>query len=269
MDNKHIENDLRSFQLQQMSKVKGELLRQTIKQIESNRKKLIELEKTRDDLTHMIVHDLKNPLTGIVSTVELFSSGTLGPLTDDQKKFLEIARISYKKLSNMIMDLLDIRKIEENKLELNKETFPAKDILETISWIKSLASKEKKEIVLNIQKNIKIKVDKNLISRVIENLLTNAVKHTPPEGKISLNIKKNKNDILFEVIDTGEGIPPEYLDRVFDRFFKVESQTMKTKIDTGLGLTFCKMAVEAHGGKIGIESEVGKGSRFYFHLPQG
>lgn len=227
----------------------------------------VKLEQLRDDLTHMIVHDLKNPLTGIVSAVELINSGTLGPITDEQKKFLATAQISYKKLSNLIMDLLDIRKMEDNKLELNIESFKGEDILEAVAWTRSLASKEKKNLTFKAQDNINISADKNLIVRVVENLLTNAVKHTPPEGKISLNITKDQQQITFEVSDTGEGIPPEYLDRVFDRFFKVSGQKMKTKIDTGLGLTFCKMAVEAHGGKIGVKSKLGQGSKFYFHLP--
>lgn len=229
--------------------------------------KRVKLEELRDNLTNMIVHDLKNPLTGIVSAVELINSGTLGPVTNEQKKFLATAQVSYKKLSNMIMDLLDISKMEDASLKLELERFSGADLLNSLDWTNQLAAKEKKSLKFDIDANLTILADKNLIVRVMENLITNASKHTPVNGNIIVTVKKDGKNILFSVRDTGEGIPKEYLDRVFDKFFKVEGQTMKTKIDTGLGLTFCKMAVEAHGGTIAVESDLGKGSRFYFHLP--
>ena len=109
--------------------------------------------------------------------------------------------------------------------------------------------------------------DQSLLTRVIENLVGNALKHTPTGGKVTLRASRQGGRSLFEVIDNGEGIPAEFLPRIFDKFFKVESSTLKSKIDTGLGLTFCKMAVEAHGGEIKAESTVGRGSRFFFYLP--
>lgn len=227
----------------------------------------IKLEKLRDDLTHMIVHDLKNPLTGIVTAIEIVEKGMVGPVTEKQKESLQLASINTKKLSNLIMDLLDIKKIEEHRLELQKKEIKVDELIKSLSWIKNLARREGKQMDFQIEEGAVLSVDKNLIVRVLENLLTNAIKHTPRGGNISLNAKKIKDSILFEVIDTGEGIPKEYHNRVFDRFFKVESQTLKTNIDTGLGLTFCKMVVEAHEGTIGVESEVGKGSRFYVYLP--
>jgi two-component system, NtrC family, sensor histidine kinase KinB len=227
----------------------------------------VNLEKLRDDLTHMIVHDLKNPLTGITASVDLFLSGTLGTLSEDQTKFLKTIQISSKKLTNLIMDILDVRKLEENKIDLKIVTFPVEDLVRNVDWVNDSAKKDNKKVEINTEKDLLVKGDANILTRVVENLLSNAIKHTPASGEIKLNIKKSNHDILVEVVDTGEGIPAKYLDHVFERFFKVEDQTMKTKLDTGLGLTFCKMAIEAHGGKIGVESAVGKGSRFYFTLP--
>jgi PAS domain S-box-containing protein len=229
--------------------------------------KRVKLEEMQDNLTHMIVHDLKNPLTGIVSAVELINSGTLGPVTDEQKKFLATAQVSYKKLSNMIMDLLDISKMEDSSLKLNLERFTGADLRKALDWTNQLAQKEKKELAFSIDDKLSILADKDLIVRVMENLITNASKHTPQGGQLSVTVRKEGKQLLFEVRDSGEGIPKEFLGQVFDKFFKVEGQKMKTKIDTGLGLTFCKMAVEAHGGTIAVESELGKGSRFYFRLP--
>ncbi|MFA6170711.1 MAG: PAS domain-containing sensor histidine kinase [Candidatus Margulisiibacteriota bacterium] len=227
----------------------------------------IKLEKLQDDLTHMIIHDLKNPLTGIQGSADLLLTGQVGPVNDGQKKLVQIVSSSAKKLFNLIMDILDIKKMEDNKLELAKTTFSAQELVKNLVWIISLGQQQEKEVVFNQIGELSITADQNLVTRVLENLLSNSIKHTPQGGKINLQIKKDGNQVLFEVIDSGEGIPAESLGRVFDKFFKVTDQTMKTKIDTGLGLTFCKLAVEAHGGKIGVESTVGKGSRFYFSLP--
>jgi signal transduction histidine kinase len=267
MDKKLIKKELEMFQLKNIFTAKEALLLETLKQVEHNRKKIIELEKLRDDLTHMIVHDLKNPLEGILSSAELFKGGFLGQLNDNQLKFINIIFFNARRLSNLAMDLLDIRRFEEKKLSIRKEEFPADELITNLSWMHDLAHKEQKIVEMNISGIQTIFADKHLLIRVLENLLSNAIKHTQHGGKITLCIQKNDRRILFEVIDTGEGIPSEYVDRVFDKFFKVETQDLKTKIDTGLGLTFCKMAVEEQGGKIALESTVGKGSRFYFTLP--
>ncbi|HVN67662.1 MAG TPA: ATP-binding protein [Candidatus Sulfotelmatobacter sp.] len=230
--------------------------------------KVVDLEKLRDDLTDLIVHDLKNPLTGIVTSTELLLAGPLGPLTDDQKKYLELSRIGAKKLLNLIMDLLQTRKLEENKMPLLREQFKLDDLAKELSWLELLARQEKKTFAQQIDKGLTISADRGLLIRVIENLAGNAIKHTPAGGQVTLRITHDAlRGTLFEVTDTGEGIPAEYLDKLFNRFFKVETQGLKTRLDTGLGLYFCKMAVEAHGGRIGVESTVGKGSRFYFTLP--
>jgi signal transduction histidine kinase len=228
----------------------------------------VNLEKLREDLTHMIVHDLKNPLSGITSSVRLLLDGMLGPLSDEQGQALSTIQISSKKLTNLIMDILDIRKLEENKLELQKATFPADDLIKEVSWIRESAKKDEKQVSFSAEREIVINGDPNILTRIIENLLSNAIKHTSRGGQISLNVKRVNHDILVEVLDNGEGIPAKYLAHIFERFFKVQDQTLKTPLDTGLGLTFCKMAVEAHGGKLAVESTVGKGSRFYFAIPQ-
>lgn len=150
------------------------------------------------------------------------------------------------------------------------KTFAAikgEDLQKALLWINSTAEKEGKTIIWGIDKGLVVKADEKLLIRVLENLLSNSLKHTEKGGKITLNLKKSDGQAQFEVIDNGEGIPAEYLDKIFEKFFKVEHQKMKNKIDTGLGLAFSKMAVEAQGGAIKVESVVGKGSRFYFHLP--
>ncbi|MFH1386189.1 MAG: PAS domain-containing sensor histidine kinase [bacterium] len=229
--------------------------------------KQVEIEKLHDDLIHMIVHDLKNPLSAISGTADLFLSGTACQFDEKQKNLVENIDFAAKKMTNLVMDLLQVKQTEENKLVLNKTTFPATELLQNISWLKQYSEKQERRLKAEIPADLMITADKNLVGRILENLLSNAIKHTPANGEINLRIKKDGERINFEVQDAGEGIPKEYLDRIFNKFFKVEGQIQSTKIDTGLGLTFCKMAVEAHGGEIGVASEPGKGSRFYFYLP--
>jgi PAS domain S-box-containing protein len=229
--------------------------------------KEVELEKLRDDLTHMIVHDLKNPLSGVVASVELFLSGTLGSLTADQRKFIENIQASGKKLTNLIMDMLDVNKLESNQLVLQRSNFTAAELLNNLNWLEANAQRDEKKVIFSGDPGLRINADLKLITRVLENLASNALKHTPRGGRVTVGLKKSGMEIIGEVSDNGEGIPAEYLDKVFDKFFKVSGQNLGTKLDTGLGLTFCKMAIEAHGGKIGVESTVGKGSRFYFTIP--
>lgn len=267
MDKELTERDLKILELRQAARVKEALLAETLKQVEESRKKVVALEALRDDLNHMIVHDLRNPLTGIVSITELFLSGLLGSLSGEQKKYLETVQLSARRLTNLISDLLDLAKLEAARLEVKKVNLKAEDLQNNLSWIEASAHQEGKKIDWGIEKGLTIKADEKLLVRILENLLSNALKHTEKGGRITLNIKKIPDRILFEVIDNGEGIPAEYLDKVFEKFFKVEHQKLKSKIDTGLGLAFSKMAVEAQGGTIAVESEVGKGSRFYFHLP--
>ncbi|MFH1653438.1 MAG: PAS domain-containing sensor histidine kinase [Pseudomonadota bacterium] len=223
-----------------------------------------QLESLRDELIRMIIHDLKGPLTGILSSSEILMMPGVDP--EKRLKFLKMININSKKLANMIMNLLEIRKMEEKELKLNKEVFRGSDVLEGISWLRDMALSEEKNLKIDIPEKITLYTDKGLLIRVLENLITNAIKHTPSKGDIVVNAKEEDEKILIEVIDTGEGIPKENIQHIFERFFMVKTQTLRSKFDTGLGLSFCKMAIEADGGEINVESEVGKGSRFYFYI---
>ncbi|OGC25342.1 hypothetical protein A2291_02940 [candidate division WOR-1 bacterium RIFOXYB2_FULL_42_35] len=228
----------------------------------------VKLEKLRDDLTHMIAHDLKNPIVSISSSTSLLIEDIGQQISGQQKSLLNNILITCKKLSNLIMDLLQIKNVEDNKLTLKKEKFNPQELVAGLTWIKDLASQKELNLEINASADLWLEADKDLIGRTIENLLSNAIKHTPPKGQITLNIKEESGQLLFEVIDNGQGIPKQYIPMVFDKFFKVEDQNQGSWLDTGLGLTFCKLAVEAHGGKIGVESEPTKGARFFFTIPQ-
>ncbi|MBU1999001.1 MAG: HAMP domain-containing histidine kinase [Candidatus Omnitrophica bacterium] len=232
-------------------------------------KKLCELERLKDSLVYMIVHDLNNPLTGIIGNLQLLQMEMGEALGDEQKKSLEMALLSGEDMKRMIDNLLDINKMEEGKINLRCEDFKLDEATrEVIERMQITARREDKSIFLEAREQLpNIYADKELIRRVIGNLISNAMKHIPQKGviRVKVALKNDENIFYVQVEDNGEGIPKDYLEKVFDKFVQVEDK--KAKMGRGLGLTFCKLAVEAHGGKIWVESEAGKGSTFYFTIP--
>jgi two-component system, sensor histidine kinase and response regulator len=228
--------------------------------------KIGELEDLHEELTHYIIHDLKNPLTTIFTANGLLLSGETGKLTDQQRKIVGNSQSGANHLLAMILNILDARKIEIGKIGLEKSRFSVGQLKEAVKWVVVEAGNEGKRVEIAAQDG-ELNADLNLIGRVLENLLMNAIKHTPKGGVIKLTIKKENDWCLFEVSDNGEGIPQEALPHIFDKFYRVEHQKLAVVAGVGLGLSFCKIAVEAHGGTIKAESEPGRGSKFSFSLP--
>lgn len=227
-----------------------------------------EMDRLKDDFVHSITHDLRNPLSSIHGFIKIFSEKSAGPLNEQQMKFLEIMDRSCNRLLSLVTNILDVAKIEAGKkLSLNWEECDLPNLIKKILDIQyPLAAN--KQILLEpvIPDNFpKIKADNQLLERVITNLLGNSLKFTPHNGRIRIELKNEENSIQVTIADTGAGIPPEYLDKVFDKFQQVTGQK---KGGTGLGLTICKYIVEAHQGKIWVESEPGQGAQFKFQLPK-
>lgn len=233
---------------------------------------LTKLEKVKSDLTHMIVHDFRGTLANIMGYLALLIDAHIGELNKSQKEFTEAALINSKKLLNMAADLLDINKLEEDRMPVNKQNIKLAEVFEEKEdfWSKS-ASLENKSIEIKFDKRIPIiYTDKNILERILDNLVYNAIKHTVPgKGKIKVIAEYDMEEmrIIFKVNDNGDGIPKEYLDKVFDKFFQVEAANSKKSMGVGLGLTFCKMAVDTLGGKIHLESEESKGTTAVFWIP--
>ncbi|MFQ6100421.1 MAG: ATP-binding protein [Anaerolineae bacterium] len=228
----------------------------------------VALERMRKDLTHMIIHDLRNPLSSIMSSLQLIHTAFVErdqtlPVT----KLLRVAMRSGEKLYLLIDSLLDLGRLEASETELNR-TFLSPDLLvqEAVEQIQPLALNKEQTLTAQVSRDLpKVSADGDLILRVLTNLLDNAVKFTVRGGQITLSVQRVEEKILFTVSDTGPGIAPEHHQRIFERFTRLEdAEGVK---GTGLGLAFCKLAVEAHGGHIWVESEVGQGSRFKFTLP--
>ncbi len=227
------------------------------------------LEQLKADLTHMIVHDMKNLLTSINGYTDLLSHA--GPLTPTQDQFLEKIRRNSQRLLTMIGNMLDIGRLEEGKLQLQREAVPIHKIVEPpASEVAPLLEAEGKTLHLDIPADLPpLWADRDLLTRVVSNLLSNAEKHTEPGGNVwvTAGLGEEAGTLAVSVRDDGEGIPAEYHDTIFEKFSQAGSRRLGRKTDTGLGLAFCKLAVEAHGGTIGLDSQEGQGSTFTLTLP--
>ncbi|MDD5669315.1 MAG: HAMP domain-containing sensor histidine kinase [Candidatus Omnitrophica bacterium] len=225
----------------------------------------------KESLIQMIVHDLNNPLMLILGNIELLQMECQNILSQEQKDSFQWMLSGVYEMKNMISNLLDINKMEEGKFNLRREEINCAVILnEVVVSMKVVVQQETKNISLSAPSDLPpVLADKDILKRIVSNLIGNALKFTPSGSTIEVSIRYDQDAgyVVISVKDYGLGIPPDYLPRVFEKFVQVESGQIQGRIGKGLGLTFCKMAVEAHGGKIWVESEVGKGSTFYFTLP--
>jgi len=233
----------------------------------TRRKQVEALNQLKNDLTDMIVHDLRTPLTSLLTgmqTIEL-----LGDLNADQQEFLGISIEGGHILLGMINDLLDISKIEDGSFKLECQEVEVSALLASaLRQVTSLAEAKGLTLTLETEGETLIHADEDKLRRTLVNLLSNAIKFTPEKGCVSVSGRRvDGGDFIFSVCDTGEGIPEEAHERIFEKFGQVEKRSGGRKMSTGLGLTFCKMVAEAHGGSIRVESEMGKGSTFTFVIP--
>lgn len=244
-------------------------LEESRRNLEITNDELIKLGRLKDDLTHLLVHDLKNPFVNMMELIRQTLSYDAENLTEKQVERLSLTRTSCETLLNLITTLLDISKMEEGKMVLNWSRFDIKDVIYScVKEFDVIAA----DLGIHLESvlpddTLTVKADHELIQRVIHNLLSNAIRHTHKGGSVSISANVNKENLLATVSDTGEGIPKEYWDTIFEKFAQVELSGKGFRSERGLGLTFCKMAVEAHRGRIWVESEVGKGSTFTFTLP--
>ena len=242
-----------------------------------------ELEQLRDDYTSMLVHDLRAPLTSVMNGITMTQRGLGGPVTEQQQTMLSIAQAGSQTMLELVNNLLDISRMEQGQLHLDLEPLPVYAILDAA--VERLeASARSKHIAIEQRLSLDlppIEVDKNTIVRVLQNLLDNALKFSPHHTMVVIGVMRFTADnpaahdapvhpplttgswIVFWVQDQGPGVPAAYHERIFEKFGQVRGRKGR---GTGLGLTFCKLAVEAHQGQIWLESE-DAGSTFAFALP--
>jgi PAS domain S-box-containing protein len=254
-----------------------------------------ELIQLRDDYTGMLVHDLRAPLTAIMNGIMMVRRGLGGSVTPQQDELLGIAYHSSQSMLNMVSTLLDISKMEQGRMPLRPEPFFVHEMAEeTLDRLR--ASARGNEITLQLQVPDtfpQLNADQEKVGRVLQNLVDNAIKYSPSGGEVTVGVawlhvnihgklvESNASQspegipvtvpelgegewLLFWIRDQGPGIPPQYHERIFEKFGQVRGRKVR---GTGLGLTFSRLAVESHGGKIWLESVEGEGTTFAFVLP--
>ena len=221
--------------------------------------------RARDDVLAVVAHDLRNPLNTVTMAVNLMLEATPIERVQERRQ-VEIVRRAADRMNRMIQDLLDVKRMESGRLtiELRPES-PATLINDTVDMLRPLAAGSTIRLDTSIEENLPpVMADAARIQQVLSNLVGNAVKFTPRDGRVTVCAERLREEVRFCVIDTGPGIPAEQLPHIFGRFWQAKTSDRR---GIGLGLAIAKGIVEAHNGRIWVESHVGLGSTFYFTLP--
>lgn len=237
-----------------------------IRSVIRTRKAENELQQLRQDLASMLVHDLRSPLEGIGIALNLILTQSLPEA--DSKQLVSMARDQILGLSKMVEELVEFHRVESG-MAVAPEPLAAKELLsEAVADAEWVAQDKGLMLVMTMDEDVPALMgDRRIIKRVLANLVSNALKFTA-EGVVSLHAKRQDDMVRFEVADTGPGIPTHELERVFDKYFHIRRRKERPEHGFGLGLAFCKFAIEEHGGKIGVTSQEGIGSTFWFSLPE-
>lgn len=230
-----------------------------------------EMDKAKEEFFANVTHELRTPLVATEKAISLILTKTPGALTEDQENFLTIADRNLKRLTVLINDLLDLSKFEAGKMRLTlKPSSIGAAVMESVNVLKVWAQTKSINLEQKIQKDLpKINIDVGRIIQILNNLISNAIKFTPENGTVTVKAVMNENkEIEVSVKDTGPGMSQEELSRVFDKFYQVRGILTSDVRGTGIGLAVAKEIVELHGGKIRVESELEKGTKFIFTLPQ-
>lgn len=245
-----------------------ERVKERTRELEEANRALQRLNQMKSEFVSAVAHELRTPLTSIKGYATILSSGKLGNLKQEHKERLERINKHSNELVNLINDLLDIARIEAGKTIMDIKEVDLELVVNDIEEIISPQAEEKKiKFVVQNQGVKKVMADKIHLERVLINLLGNALKFTPENGEVGLIIKPNGELAQFEIYDTGIGIDEKDLDKIFNEFYRADNPINRDKKGTGLGLSLVKQIVEAHKGKIWVESKPGKGSKFIFTLP--
>ncbi|GIV96859.1 MAG: histidine kinase [Herpetosiphonaceae bacterium] len=241
--------------------------------------KEVEAERLRQDLTSMIVHDLRGPVSSVLTGMEMLERGVVGELNEQQISVVDVAAKSSRKLLGMIDTLLDIHRLEEGQIQLERGQHAITELIETVCQAYT-ALIESRKIALKRSFDDQLPLvyaDRSHAERIFQNLLDNAIKYSYRGATIEISVRRATPDLLpsghpagtwvrVSIRDEGPGIPLEDQERIFEKFAQIRQSRVK---GTGLGLTFCRLSVEAHGGRIWMESRPGAGSMFHFTLPAG
>jgi signal transduction histidine kinase len=230
--------------------------------------KLRESERLRDSLVHMIVHDLRSPLTAISAYLQLFGQEAKEKLGAETQEDVASAMHATRNMVRMINEILDVSKMEAQMMKLDlRECDLVQVVGQSLDDLESLVG-ARRVAFERPAAPARVLADREIVSRIVQNFLANALRFTPADGEVRVGVVVEAEHVRVFVADTGPGIPPDFRESIFDKFVQLDGFALHRNRTTGLGLAFCKLAVEAHGGRIGVDSELGKGSSFWFTLPR-
>lgn len=241
---------------------------QMAKAVESAKEQERALDAMKKEFFAMISHDMRTPLSSIVTAVECLLAGICGDLSERANQYLHLAEQGAQYLLGLVQDLLDIERLSTGAFPLQKDDFDFADVFKQAADMVSPLAAKSKVSIKTPEGDYQCHGDRDALTRVVVNLVSNAIKFSPPNSSIDISANADAEGVLVEIKDSGRGIPEDAIDDVFDRFKQVEIADMKKKGGVGLGLAICKGFVEAHGGKIGVKSKPGEGSTFWFRIPQ-
>lgn len=239
------------------------------KQLEMKNESLLKMDRFREDLINLIVHDMKNPLFVIQGNLQMMAMGMDQNALDYLKKYTQRIERSSRQLLRMVVNLLDISRIQDGTIRLKKEMIDLRQIIKELTeQIKESIENSDKNIIFKCDEDIPfVKCDKSIIERVIENLLNFSVNNVGDEGKILVKLaNSNSSKIHLTVHDNGTQIPKKFHDKIFEKFSQAEIKQNGYKVGRGLGLAFCKMAVEAHDGRMWLDLNNPVGNKFQIEL---
>jgi signal transduction histidine kinase len=232
---------------------------------------LAELDRLKAEFVSVASHEIKTPLSVIRGYVSLLADGIYGEVNDQQKKTLESVSDQVDRLTRLVHRLLDISRFEAGGGRLELRRINVRDFLDELTGgFHVLAFQNGIDFTVNVAGDVPVNVegDADRLNEVLGNILSNAFKFTERGGRISLDARRDGTGLVVEVQDSGVGIPPDKLPKIFEKFYQVDNSAQPRSAGSGLGLAIAKEIVEAHGGTISAGSEVGKGTRFRVTLPE-
>ncbi|MEK6566210.1 MAG: ATP-binding protein, partial [Bacteroidota bacterium] len=227
------------------------------------------LDQMKSAFIATVSHEFRTPLTSISMGLDILSQGMSGGINDRQRELLAAAKDDCERLRKLVKGLLDLSKLESGKLEMKKEVLHIDQLIDDALKPLRLPFQEQNiKLQVNIPSGLpSVAGDGQQLSWVIANLVNNAMRFTPSGGRVNVSATEEKRHVKVSVVDTGKGIPADAQDTIFEKFIQIKPPTETTPGSVGLGLAIAREVVEAHGGRIWVESEVGKGSAFSFTIP--
>ena len=247
--------------------ISREQVEDRVHKMEEKNRQLMQLDELKTSLTGFIVHDLKGPISTIMANLDMLGYESLAP---NQAEYVGLATEDVFRLQGMVMDILDVLKLEEGDVNIFREDVDIKALIEReVDAFRNLLGRRLVSVEIDAVTET-CYIDENLIGRIIVNILRNALAHSPEGGMIYISARFDPaaREIVVSIADQGKGIPDEIKKKIFEKYYRASDDAIHVKTGSGMGLTFCKLVVEAHGGKIKVEDTETGGARFVFNLPQ-